>query len=154
TSRLQSPKRARERGSRSTRTGDFQPSYAPTWRPESLSERLLAARRERATRARVTDSASAGFPARCGVRPSSLRSLGPFENELGFDLLAASLRASSGDLSTFVEVLADKLERALPGRAKIGRRAVRLLSRERRVERIELEFGEDRYLLVVQGGGI
>src|SRR5438105_4241819 len=73
---------------------------------------------------------------------------------MGFDLLAASLRASSGDLATFVEVMADKLERALPGRAKIERRSVRLFSKKRRVERIELELGEDRYLLVVQGASV
>jgi hypothetical protein len=32
-----------------------------------------------------------------------------------FDLSAASLRASRSDFRTFVDVLADKLDRALPG---------------------------------------
>ena len=71
-----------------------------------------------------------------------------------FELWAASLRASSGDVTTFVDVLAQKLERALPGRVKIGRRAVRLLSKEKRVERIELDLAANRYLLVAQGGAV
>ncbi len=64
------------------------------------------------------------------------------------DELAASLRASSGDLGVFVPVLADKLERALPGRVRVERRRVKLLSSERRVARIECELGERRYDLV------
>ena len=36
--------------------------------------------------------------------------------ERDFDLSAASLRASSGDLRAFVDVLADRLDRAFPGR--------------------------------------
>jgi hypothetical protein len=49
------------------------------------------------------------------------------DEETGFEFLAASLRASSGDLETFVTVLAGKLEQALPGRVRIERRAVRFL---------------------------
>jgi hypothetical protein len=73
------------------------------------------------------------------------------EDELGFELLAASLRASSGDLETFVEVLADKLEHALPGRVKIERRSAGLFSKQRRVERIEVELGDERYVLGAHG---
>jgi hypothetical protein len=69
-----------------------------------------------------------------------------------FDLFAASLRASSGDLKTFVEVFADKLERALPGRVVVERRAVRRFSKEKRVARIELSLGDNRYVAVVQAG--
>lgn len=72
--------------------------------------------------------------------------------ERDFDLSAASLRASSGDLRLFVEVLAGKLDRALPGRVKITRRAARLLSKQKRVTAIELDLGETRYLLAVQDG--
>ena len=72
----------------------------------------------------------------------------------GFDLLAASLRASSGDLKTLIEVLADKLELALPGRATIERRAVRRFSKERRVTRIELALGDSRYVAVEQDGAL
>jgi hypothetical protein len=74
------------------------------------------------------------------------------DGEGGFELLAASLRASSGDLATFVEVLADKLERALPGRVVVERRPVRRFAKEKRVARIELALGDDRYIAVSQGG--
>lgn len=74
--------------------------------------------------------------------------------EDGFELLAASLRASGGDLRTFVEVLADKLEQALPGRVRVERRAVRLFAREKRVARIELALGDSRYSVVAEGGGL
>lgn len=80
---------------------------------------------------------------------------GEVDNEEdGFEMLAASLRASSGDLRTFVEVLAGKLEGALPGRVKIERRAQRFLSKEKRVERVELDFGENRYVLASRGGEV
>jgi hypothetical protein len=75
-------------------------------------------------------------------------------DESGFELLAASLRSSSGDLATFVEVLADKLEQALPGRVAVERRAVRRFSKERRVARIELALGDNRYIAVAQGGAL
>jgi len=70
------------------------------------------------------------------------------DEETGFEFLAASLRASSGDLETFVTVLAGKLEQALPGRVGVERRAVRFLSKKKRVERIEVELGERRYILL------
>ena len=38
-----------------------------------------------------------------------------------FDLLAASLRADLGDLTSFVEVLAAKLEDAVPGAVRVQR---------------------------------
>jgi hypothetical protein len=79
---------------------------------------------------------------------------GPPGEERDFDLSAASLRASSGDLRTFVDVLADKLDRALPGRVKVERRAVRLLSKQKRVTAIELDLGDTRYLLAAQGGAV
>jgi hypothetical protein len=71
-----------------------------------------------------------------------------------FDLSAASLRASSGDMRTFVEVLADKLDQALPGRVKVQRRAARLLSKQKHVTAIELDLGETRYLLAAQDGAV
>jgi hypothetical protein len=71
-----------------------------------------------------------------------------------FDLVAASLRSSSGDLATFVEVVAAKLERALPARVKVQRRAVRFLGREKRVVSVECELGEQRYLLAAKDGAV
>ena len=70
----------------------------------------------------------------------------------GFELLSASLRASSGDLTTFVEVLAGKLEQALPGRVRVERRAVRRFSKEKRVARIEVALGDNRYIAIPQDG--
>jgi hypothetical protein len=75
-------------------------------------------------------------------------------DEGGFELLAAALRFSSGDVEAFVEVLAEKLGRALPRRVRVERRPVRFLSKEKRVERIELELGENRYLLAARGGAV
>jgi hypothetical protein len=72
--------------------------------------------------------------------------------ERDFDLMAASLRASSGDLLTFVDVLAGKLDRALPGRVKVQRRGGRLLSKQKHVTAIELDLGETRYLLAAEEG--
>jgi hypothetical protein len=73
-------------------------------------------------------------------------------SEISVDLLAASLRASSSDLKTFVEVLADKLEDALPGRVQVGRRSTRFLGKQKRVERLHCELGDQRYLLVAREG--
>ena len=42
------------------------------------------------------------------------------DGAIDVELVAASLRASSSDLKTFVEVLADKLGTALPGRVRGG----------------------------------
>jgi hypothetical protein len=72
--------------------------------------------------------------------------------DIDVELVAASLRASSGDLTTFVEVLADKLEGALPGRVQVERRATRFLGREKRVDRIQCQFGEQRYTLSTRDG--
>jgi hypothetical protein len=72
--------------------------------------------------------------------------------EVSVELLAASLRASSSDLRTFVEVLADKLEEALPGRVQVGRRSTRFLRKQKRVERVQCELGGQRYLLASRDG--
>ncbi len=73
-------------------------------------------------------------------------------DEIDVELVAASLRASSNDLKTFVEALADKLERALPGRVQVERRATRFLGREKRVDRIQCQLGEQRYVLSARNG--
>jgi hypothetical protein len=73
------------------------------------------------------------------------------DDGLDFDLAAAGLRAEGGDALRLVEVLAVKLEDALPGRALVDRCSVRFLSREKRVERIEVELGEATYELVSDG---
>lgn len=68
-----------------------------------------------------------------------------------FDLSAAALRADGGDVLTALEVLARKLEDTLPGHTRVERRAVRFLSREKRVERIDVELGEASYQLSSDG---
>ncbi len=72
----------------------------------------------------------------------------------GFDLLAASLRSSGSDLDVFVEVLADKLALALPGRVVVERRALRRFSKEKRVARIEVALGDNRYTVVMRNGAL
>jgi hypothetical protein len=72
--------------------------------------------------------------------------------EIDVELVAASLRASSSDLKTFVEVLAEKLEGALPGRVQVERRSTRFLGKEKRIERIQFQLGDARYLLSTRNG--
>jgi hypothetical protein len=68
-----------------------------------------------------------------------------------FELLAASLRADTQDLSIFLEALASKLEGALPQRTRVSR-SLGLFTKRKRVRRIEVELGEERYVLVSDGG--
>jgi hypothetical protein len=63
--------------------------------------------------------------------------------------VAASLRADAGDLATGLEVLAAKLERALPGRVRVERGGV---FRGKRVERVDCDLGETRYSLAAGRG--
>jgi hypothetical protein len=71
--------------------------------------------------------------------------------DLGFDLVASSLRADSRDLKTFVEVLARKLEAALPAETTVERRGGGLFSRERHVNRIQIALGDNRFDLAAEG---
>jgi hypothetical protein len=64
-----------------------------------------------------------------------------------FDLDAAGLRADGRDLAAGVEVLAVKLESALPSECRVQRRARSLFDREKVVETIEVRLGEARYSL-------
>jgi len=69
------------------------------------------------------------------------------------ELLAASLRADSGDLGAFVEGLAAKLEDVLPGRAKIERRRSGMFG-PKTVSRISVDLGERRLELSAGHGSI
>lgn len=69
-----------------------------------------------------------------------------------FDLDAAGLRADGVDLATTVEVLASKLELALPAQTTVRRRSRRLLSRDKVVEAIAVSLGDWRYALEVGAG--
>jgi hypothetical protein len=71
-----------------------------------------------------------------------------------FDLDASALRADGADLSVFVEVLARKLEAALPAETEVRRRSKGLLSREKVVETIEVSLGDHRYVLQRERRGV
>ena len=71
--------------------------------------------------------------------------------EDSFDLDAAGLRADSGDLTAYIEVLARKLEDALPRNTEVRRRSKGFLSREKVVDTIEVTLGEFRYTLQRDG---
>jgi hypothetical protein len=62
--------------------------------------------------------------------------------EDSFDLDAAGLRADDQDAGTSLEVLASKLEQALPTHARVERRGRGLLARGKLVERIEVRLGD------------
>lgn len=69
-----------------------------------------------------------------------------------FDLAAAGLRLDSADLTTSVEVLAAKLEQALPGAARVERSGGGLLGRgEKRVRKVLVRLGACCYQLAVDG---
>ena len=68
-----------------------------------------------------------------------------------FDLDASTLRADGADTAVYVEVLARKLEDALPAETSVHRRAKGLLSREKVVDTIEVTLGDQRYALERQG---
>lgn len=72
-----------------------------------------------------------------------------------FDLAAAGLRGDGVDLRISVEVLAGKLEQALPGRTKVRRAGGGLLGRgQRRVRALEVELAGNRYELLVEEAGL
>lgn len=68
-----------------------------------------------------------------------------------FDLIAASLRADATDLSAFVEALAERLAGALPERLRVERSGSRF-ARVRRVRRLVLDLGQERFELEQQPG--
>jgi hypothetical protein len=71
--------------------------------------------------------------------------------EDSFDLDAAGLRADGADLGAYIEVLARKLEDALPRNTEVRRRSKGFLSREKVVDTIEVSLGEFRYTLSRDG---
>ncbi len=73
-------------------------------------------------------------------------------SEDSFDLAAAGLRGGGAELASALEVLAAKLEQALPGRARVERRGGGLLGRgHKRVRELTVELGPNRYQLEVDG---
>jgi hypothetical protein len=75
--------------------------------------------------------------------------------EDSFDLAAAGLRGGGSELMISVEVLAAKLEQALPGQARVERHGGGLLGRgEKRVRAVRVELGTAAYLLGVEDGRV
>ena len=72
---------------------------------------------------------------------------------MDIDLIAASLRADSTDVSTFVEALAVKLEEALPGGVKVDRSRGKLFT-PKQVAKIMVDAGDQRLELKRAGAGI
>jgi hypothetical protein len=69
-----------------------------------------------------------------------------------FDLAAAGLRGDDAELTISVEVLAAKLEQALPGRARVERSGSGLMSRKpKRVRRIRVDLSGSCYQLALDG---
>src|SRR5947209_10093689 len=71
-----------------------------------------------------------------------------------FELLAASLRADTGDLTAFTEALATKLEGALPGQTEVERKGGGLFGGPKRVARIGVQMGDSRYELRAEKHGL
>jgi hypothetical protein len=91
----------------------------------------------------------------CATGRPAAGTLQVVSDEDTFDLVAAGLRGSGVDLAISVEVLAAKLEQALPGVARVERRGGGLLGRgEKRVRRVQVELGSCCYELDVDGARI
>ena len=71
-------------------------------------------------------------------------------DDFQFDLNAASWRHGHADEHAFVEALAERLERSLPGLVRITREH-RLFGKSRSCTGIEVSFDGDAYTLVLEG---
>ena len=75
------------------------------------------------------------------------------DSALDIEMLAASLRADSGDLRSFVEALAVKLEEAVPGGVRVERRREGMFG-PKLVRRLSLDAGDHRLELTVSAGSV
>jgi len=69
------------------------------------------------------------------------------------DLLAASLRADSSDLTAFVESLASKLEETVPGRVRVDRRRSGMFG-PKAVRGVAVDLGDRRLELRTERGAV
>ena len=74
--------------------------------------------------------------------------------DIGFEILASSLRADTGDLKAFVEALATKLEGALPAQTTVQRKSEGLFSKTKRVHHISVDMGDQRFDLTARGAQV
>ena len=77
----------------------------------------------------------------------------PDDPALDLDVLAASLRADSSDLSGFVESLAAKLEEAVPGRVRVQRQRTGMFG-PKTVRSVSVDLGDRRLELQAAGGRV
>ena len=75
------------------------------------------------------------------------------EPTLDLALLAASLRADSSDVSTFVESLAAKLEEAMPTRVRVERGRAGMFG-PKSVRSLSVDLGDRRLELRTRSGGV
>jgi hypothetical protein len=75
------------------------------------------------------------------------------DSGLDIELVTASLRADAGDLSTFVEAMAVKLEQALPQATAVERRREGMFG-PKRVRRISVDAGGRRLELRADGASV
>jgi hypothetical protein len=68
-----------------------------------------------------------------------------------FDLAASSLRADAADARALAEALAAKLSEALPSQTRTRRQGGRFLSRGKRLERVEVQLGDETFVLSLSG---
>jgi len=77
----------------------------------------------------------------------------PDESAIDLDLLAASLRADSSDLSAFVESMAVKLEEAVPTRVRVDRRRAGMFG-PKSVRSLSVDLGDRRLELRAERGAV
>ena len=86
-------------------------------------------------------------------RSSSLSFVSSDSPGVDLDLLAASLRADSSDLSAFVESMAVKLEEAVPGRVRVDRRRAGMFG-PKSVRGLSVDLGDRRLELRADRGAV
>ena len=85
-------------------------------------------------------------------RGSAVDDLSTFNEGLGFEVLASSLRADLSDTKAFLAALAEKLGGALPAQCAVERKGG-LFAKEKPVHRVSVELGEHRYAIEHAGHG-
>jgi hypothetical protein len=78
--------------------------------------------------------------------------LSTFNDGLGFEVLASSLRADLTDTKAFLGALAEKLGGALPMQCQVERKGG-FFAKEKPVHRVSVELGEHRYAIEHAGHG-
>jgi hypothetical protein len=71
--------------------------------------------------------------------------------EQRIDLAASSLRADASDSRALAEALAAKLSEALPEQTKAIRQGGRFRSKDKRLERLEVQLGDETFVLSLLG---